>query len=104
MKNITKESFDIAMEIAGSNLENSVVIDSDGKLNTPFSDYQSANVTKKAYDKFKEILDSFNDALAKGELIILDTSLGLEGIGLSNGVITGSRNFEDNGVSLCLKL
>lgn len=80
--NITEENFKIALEIAQSDLESSVIVGSNGKFETTFTNHKEANVSKKTFDTFLETLNLFNKALEEGELYIENPNLGLDGIGI----------------------
>lgn len=101
---ITEENFETALEIAQSDLENSIYVGNDGKFKTTFTDHQSANVSKETFDIFLKTLDILNQALEEGLIYIENPDLGLNGIGLPNFDIQDSINDKNNVVTPMFKV
>ncbi|WP_338554263.1 hypothetical protein [Paenibacillus sp. KS-LC4] len=74
---ITDENLEIALEIANSDLEETAVF-INGGFDNFYKDYESANVSKVAFDKFNETLIAINKQVEDGIFITNGSLLDLQ--------------------------
>ncbi|KXY40011.1 hypothetical protein AT268_28050 [Bacillus cereus] len=65
---ITDENFNIALEIAESDLEETTIKNSDGTLSSSYQNELEAGVSKEVFVTYLKVLESFNYEIQKGNL------------------------------------